>query len=400
MESTNLHLLSTYLKKWSFNDNRIAFNYSFCLGEIYERNRIDLRMNTTTSITNDLLNHIFHRAKELLYGETDEETESRQNGNNIILVNESEVKRKLGVYLTRIIKEYNQNKRNRGRARMISTRSLDFYYNDFEFEPLEDDVKFFVHLNRGVNKINGDLWSNAIDDFKLALAVRPHDVRANKNMALALKKIGSYEEAVPYLKICIKTDETSESLETLASAYIHLKEFKKAETIFKKIAKQFPDSKLAALGRAQIAYKLDKPYLPVLDEIYAVEPEWLREKLAKEWDYTLPDYCDTEECKWNAAIAARYLGFERPIDLTKKAFNGEVPCYFDPEKGTIRFVMQELEHWVKISNRYELYPESYKIYPEKITKEEVAKAQLKETNPKPVKKKTKKEKTEVPAEVE
>ena len=69
-----------------------------------------------------------------------------------------ETQRKLNLFLSKILKEFNTNKRSRGRVRMISSRSMDFYYNDFEYEPLSDQEKFYVHLNRGVNKMNGDLF--------------------------------------------------------------------------------------------------------------------------------------------------------------------------------------------------------------------------------------------------
>ena len=63
----------------------------------------------------------------------------------------------------------------------------------------------------------------------------------------------------------------------------------------------------------------------------------LQEKLKNEWDYKLPAFSDNEDNMWNAGAASRYLGFEKPFDLTRKAFNEELPSYFNSEKGTIRF---------------------------------------------------------------
>jgi tetratricopeptide (TPR) repeat protein len=389
MESAQLFLLSTYLKKWSFNDHRITLNYSFSSDFGYVRNRIEMRTGVPANMVNEFLNGVFHTAKEKLreYNEQND-VENAANANNINLVNEAEVKRKMHAFLSKINREFNHNKKMRGRTKMITTRSLDFYYNDFEFEPLDDHIKFYVHLNRGVNKINGDLWTNAVDDFRLALAIDGEDVMANKYMAEALNKLGRYDDAIDHLKVYSEAENTPESLTSLAAAYIQLNNYKKAEQIFKKIAKEFPESLLAHFGQAQVAYKQGKKYLKLLEKIYESEPVWLKDKLKKEWDYKLPEYAESEDTMWNAAIAARYLGLERPFDLTRKAFNDEIPSYFDSERGTIRFVKKELDAWVEIMNHFELDSEEYKVYEDRLTPEELQKAEI--TIPKRTTRKTKK----------
>ncbi len=377
MEANELYFLSTYLKKWSYTENKFTLNYSFVVGSLYERNRIEMRIGSPVNLLNELLNHAFHRAKERLHKAS--ETADQQNSNdyaNITVVNESEVKRKLSLFLSKILKEFNQNKRSRGKTRMISIRSLDFFYNDFEFQPLDDEIKFYVHMNRGINKINGDLWSNAVDDFTLALEIKPEDATTNKYMALALQKLGRYEDALKHLIIYARKNDSPESLDALAKAYIHLGEFEKAEPIYKDISKRFPDSELAQFGMAQIAYKMGSGYKAILDRIYKKDPERLREYLKKEWDYCMPGYCDNEECMWNAATAARYLGFERPFDLTRKAFNEEIPSYFDSDRGTIRFVKNELDKWVELMNRYNVDGNVYETHPDRLSKKELEKGRV------------------------
>ena len=240
MESINLHLLSTYLKKWSFDDNRIALNYSFCHEHGYERSRFETRIGVPANMANDFLNNVYHTAKERLSeGKNGNGDLNNSLGNNILLVNESEVKRKLGVFLAKVNKEFTQNKRSRGRTRMISTRSLDFYYNDFEFEPLSDHMKFYVHLNRGINKMNGDLWSNAVDDFTLAIELEPENIEANKYMSEALSKLNRFDEAIKHLKIYAETENSPESLSNLSNLYIKLNDFKNAEKVFKQMLKKY-----------------------------------------------------------------------------------------------------------------------------------------------------------------
>jgi len=385
MNFFNLHLLSTYLKKWSYNENKVTFNYSYCCEIGYDRSHIDMRLSSPVNMVNEFLNNVFHRAKEKINEHLQAnaaQTEADEmaiagNGSNIILVNEPEVKRKLSIFFSKILKEFNNNKRSRGRSRIISTRSLDFYYNDFEYEPLSDEIKFYVHLNRGLNKINGDLYSNAVDDLKNALAFKPEDPTANKNIAKALMKLGKFEEAVKHLEVYTQAEKSDVALHQLAQAFMRLGYLDKAEEIYKQIEKEFPGSLYAPFGLAQINYKKGKGFKQKLDRVYKENPEWLAEHLRNEWSYSLPGYEEDEDVKWNAATAARYLGFKRPFDLTRKAFNNELPSYFDSEKGTIRFVKPELDAWVDLVNRYKLEPQNYQTHEDLLTEQEKQKAQRK-----------------------
>lgn len=378
MDSINLYLLSTYLKKWSFGDNRITLNYSFSSEIGYERSHIDMRINSPINMTNEFLNNVFYKAKEKIH-ELILKSEKQEdfNANNISLVNEAETKQKLSTFLTRIVKEFNQNKNARGRSRMISTRSLDFYYNDFEFEPLDDEIKFYVHLNRGANKMNGDLWSNAVGDFKLALEIKPDNLTVNKYMAMALNKLGKFADSVKHLKIYAVAENTAESLSSLIMAYIHLDDYKNADKICTTIEDQFPDSFISKFIKSQLAYRQGKGYKTLLDKIYKKDPEWLQNKIKSEWEFKIPGYQKHQDNLWNAATAARYLGFDRPFDLTRRAFNEEIPSYFNSEKGTIRFVKEELDLWVEIMNRYKIDNEDYSTYADRLLPAEKKKAPVK-----------------------
>ena len=175
MDTGNLHLLSTYLKKWSYQENRISVSYSYFTEFGYGRQAIDMRINSPQNMVNEFLNRAIYKVKEY-YQKSD-----KVDGEiTIKLVNETEAQRKLNLFLSKILKEFNTNKRSRGRVRMISSRSMDFYYNDFEYEPLNDQAKYYVHLNRGVNKMNGDLWAAAIEDLKIALSIDDKDSLVNK----------------------------------------------------------------------------------------------------------------------------------------------------------------------------------------------------------------------------
>ncbi len=362
MEIEELHLLSVYLKKWSYQDNRISISYSYYSRLGYGRNMVDMRINSPQIMVTDFLSNVYYKSKEL-FGSIDE------NGNKspVKLSNESEVKRKLHMYLSKILKEFNANKRTHGKVRMISSRSMDFYYNDFEYEPLDEEGKFYVHMNRGVNKMNGDLWSAAIEDLKIALQFRPDDPEANKYMAQALLKSNQLNESIPYYKKYALAEKSLNSLNELAHAYIKVEDYDAAADLYKEMAKIDPDNLLAKIGQAQIAYLKGKSYTKLLDKINEIDEDWLREYLKNQWEYKLAGYSEDESKMWNAATAARYLGYDRPFDLTKRAFNDEIPCYFDPERGTIRFVKAELDKWVEIQNRYHLDGVDYKVHEDRLT---------------------------------
>jgi tetratricopeptide (TPR) repeat protein len=366
MDTGSLHLLSTYLKKWSYQENRISVSFSYFTELGYGRQAIDMRINSPQNMVNEFLNRSIYKVRE--YYQNSDKVDGEFT---IKLVNENEAQRKLNLFLTKILKEFNTNKRSRGRVRMISSRSMDFYYNDFEYEPLSDQVKFYVHLNRGINKMNGDLWSAAIEDLKIALSFNEEDPLVNKYLAEALLKNQKTEEALPYFEKYAKKEDSLKGYNDLAHAYIKIEKFKQAENVVKKMKSKDPDDLIVKMLEAQIAYLQSKPYLDQLDKIKEIDEEWLRDYLKKSWDFKLPGYHKNDSKMWNAATASRYLGYDRPFDLTKRAFNDEIPCYFDSEKGTIRFVKSELDHWVELQNRYKVDGTIYRVYEDRLSKDEL-----------------------------
>ena len=375
MEAGNLHLLSTYLKKWSYQENRITLSYSYFSESGYTRNKLDMRINSPQIMVNEFLNNLVNKAKDMYQIYSESETVPV-----IKLVNEAEVQRKLHLFLSKILKEFNTNKRSRGRMRMISNRSMDFYYNDFEYEPLDDKAKFYVHLNRGINKMNGDLWSAAIEELQIAITFDEDSPLANKYMAQAYMKSHRIEEALPYFKKFAETENSTDSLNELAHAYTKLGRYKEAENIFTKMKEISPQDILAKIGEAQVAYLSGKKYLTKLDNIKELNELYLKDYLKKSWEYKLPGQNSDESKMWNAATAARYLGYDRPFDLTKRAFNDEIPCYFDPEKGTIRFVKEELDNWIEIMNRYNIDGVQYQVHADRLSKNELEVSKLKSNN--------------------
>jgi tetratricopeptide (TPR) repeat protein len=358
MVQNSIYLLSVYLKKWSYGDNKITFNYTFCSNDHYVRKHKELRVNKVSNMISDLL------------GQVIKESSNQDQKKSRFIENEPEVKSKLNTFFSKIVHEFKHNKKSNGKSRMISSRSIDFYYSDADYEKIDDDVRFYVHLNRGLNKVSGDLWANAVTDFKLALKYRENDITVNKHLAIAYSKLGQFSDAVEPLKVYADYENSAESLNSLAMAYVHLEEYDKADEILKQIADNFDEKSIALFARAQIAYKKGKNYLEYLDEINKNDSAWLVSKLKVDWEYGLSN--EEELTVWNAATAARYLGFERPFDLTKKAFNHEIPSYFDADKGTIRFIKEEIDCWINLHNRYHLDNSVYSVHEDKLTAEEIS----------------------------
>lgn len=361
MEQSTIYILSIYLKKWSYGDNKLTFNYTLCFENEYLRKHKEIRFSKPATMISEILAQLIKDAKNAL-------ADNKKN-NPIILYNEGDAKSKLNTFFSKISNEFKVNKKSNGKSRMISARSVDFYYVDIDYEQISDDVKFFVHLNRGLNKVSGDLWANAVTDFKQAINYRPEDITANKHLALAYEKLGQFSKAVSPLKIYVDSENTPESLNALAMAHVHLGEYDEADEVLKKIAENFDDNSLALFSRAQIAYKKGKKYQVHLDKIQQENSDWLVSKLKTDWEYNLSE--EENLTVWNAATAARYMGFERPFDITKKAFNREIPSYFDADKGTIRFIKEELDCWIELHNRYHLDTDQYVVYADRLSKEEM-----------------------------
>jgi tetratricopeptide (TPR) repeat protein len=357
METVNIHLLSVYLKKWSYGDNKLTLNYSYCTETDYWRGQMQTRISLPHNLAMELMNRVFKEAKEKILNK------NNKNNKKVVFVGESDAIQKLTTFFTKINKEYNNNKRSKGKFKMISSRSMDLYYNEYEYAPLKDNIKFFVHLSRGINKISGEFWQNSIDDFKKALKYNPRDLAANKYIADAYIKIKKYNMAIKHLEKIVELDPSVDNYCSLSNIYAQIGEYQKGEAVLKRLDEKNPNSLPVLYNKAILAYKQGKGYKAKLDKIYKVDPEWLRRKLLNDWDYRR-DGNGNGKNKWNAATAAKYLDFEKPYDLTKKAFNDEVPCYFNSHSGIIRFVKEELDEWVELSNRYNLEDRKYSVHPE------------------------------------
>jgi len=98
MNTGNFHLLSTYLKKWSYQENRISVSYSYFTELGYGRQAIDMRINSPQNMVNELLNRAIYKVKESY-----QNSDQVKGDFTIKLVNETEAQRKLNLFLTKIL---------------------------------------------------------------------------------------------------------------------------------------------------------------------------------------------------------------------------------------------------------------------------------------------------------
>ena len=64
MDICELNILSVYLKKWSYHDNRINLSFSFFTDAGYGRSAVDMRINNPQVMVNEFLNNVVYRTKE------------------------------------------------------------------------------------------------------------------------------------------------------------------------------------------------------------------------------------------------------------------------------------------------------------------------------------------------
>lgn len=361
MIKVNINILSVYLKKWSFDEGRFTLNYAFSANDSYNRCCRVFRISKTERLIDELIQQVKDDSVLAL-------AKKVKGPFELEILQTDQMHLLLKTYFENIIKEFRDKKNASGKSRMKLSRSMDLYYKASEYATLSNQVKFYVHLNRGMNKINGELWGQAVTDLLHAHKFNPKDAKLNKYLAMAYNELGKFSRAILPMQIYATAENTSESLNALAAAYINMDNYEKAEKVYEDIAQKFDEAQLTNYGRAVIAYKQGKKYISFLDKIKKADALWLTKKLKNDWDYSL---CNLEtHTDWNTAAAARYLGFNRPFDLTCKAINHEVPCYYDQDKGTVRFIREELDCWVQLHNRYNLDGRKHDVFVDRLLPEE------------------------------
>ncbi len=84
-----------------------------------------------------------------------------------------------------------------------------FYYSDNKFNEAKTELEKVIRIDpqfQLLNKLSGDIYFEsgnyyqAIQQYKLALALTPNDYILYNNIAITLVRLGRYQEAIPYIE--------------------------------------------------------------------------------------------------------------------------------------------------------------------------------------------------------
>lgn len=285
----------------------------------------------------------------------------------IEIANESLVRQQFHNYLNRFISEKNSGKKKKGKTTKSMPSYLDIYHELQDISFLPKNVQFFLVLNWAKKYYDREDYHKAIDPLRKLIKLKPEYGLAYKMLARSLKKNRKYDEAMRYYEKYAKVDKSLDAKLDLAKSYRKGKLFDKSDKIYQDVLQDFPEDKEARIGIAQIKYAQNNPdYMAILELLYEEDAAWLKKWLIEEFNFRI--YISSKT-SMKPNQAARYLGYEKPYQLTQMAFRNEIPSHFNPTKARISFYKEELENWAKVCNRFNLLPEEVKLYPDAIAKE-------------------------------
>lgn len=285
----------------------------------------------------------------------------------IEIANESLVRQQFHNYLNRLISEKNSGKKKKGKTAKTMPSYLDIYHELQDISFLPKNVQFFLVLNWAKKYYDREDYHKAIDPLRKLIKLKPEYGLGYKMLARSLKKNRKYDEAMRYYEKYAKVDKSLDAKLDLAKSYRKGKLFDKSEKIYQDILQDFPEDKEARIGITQIKYAQNNPdYMTILEQLHAEDAAWVKKWLIEEFNFRI--YISSKT-SMKPNQAARYLGYEKPYQLTQMAFRNEVPSHFNPTKARISFYKEELENWAKVCNRFHLLPEEVKLYPDAIANE-------------------------------
>jgi tetratricopeptide (TPR) repeat protein len=285
----------------------------------------------------------------------------------IEIANESLVRQQFHNYLNRLFSEKNGIKKKKSRTAKSIPSYLDIYPELRDISFLPRNVQFFLMLNWAKKYYDREDYHKAIDPLRKLIKLKPEYGLGYKMLARSLKKNRKYDEAMRYYEKYAKVDKSLDARLDLAKSYRKGKLFDKSEKIYQNILQDFPEDKEARIGIAQIKYAQDDPdYLTILELLHEEDATWLKKWLIEEFNFRI--YVSSKT-SMKPNQAARYLGYDKPYQLTQMAFRNEVPSHFNPTKARISFYKEELDNWAKVCNRFKLLPKEIKLYPDAIANE-------------------------------
>ena len=351
MAKTEVNLISLEIRKWVLEAKRLHLRLSYIIGEQEYQTIIELSLTQAPDMVGEFISKFATEAES-------------KTGDGIVIANEELIRPKLSGYFKKILSELNHSKPRKGQARMILSSYFDVYNENQDLSFLPSNLQFYVLLNWARRYYEKDEFTHAIDPLKKLLKINRDYGIAYKWLARSLKKMRKYEEAMRYYELYARVDKSVDAKLDLAKSYRKGKLFDKSEKIYKDLLNKEPKNKEARIGLVQIKFaRMEKDYLPILDDLHQEDPNWLYKWLTEEFNFRI---YNSPKTTLPAIQAAQYLGYEKAFEITQKAFKNEIPSHFNPSKARMTFYKEELENWAEIINRYQILDQRIKLQPDKI----------------------------------
>ena len=355
MSTHEISLIAIDIRKWDLETQKLALTSYFVIHNEERSAQFEISLLQPTDMVEEFLGKLKYQVAKSLF-------ENEESAPEIEIESESFLRQKLYSYFRKILGELNNPRRKKGQPKMIYTTHMDVYNENQDISFLPKDIQFFVVLNWARRYYEREDYQKAIEPLKRLLKLNPEFGLGYKWLARSLKKIRKFEEAMRMYEKYAEVDGSLDSWLDLAKSYRKGKLFDKSEKIYHDILEKYPNDKEARIGLAQIKYARKEPdYIEILDALHEEDPEWLKEWLTEEFNFRI--YVP-EKTMLSPLQAAKFLGYDKVLDLTQKAFKNEVPSHFNPAKARLTFYKEELENWAFVMNRYNTLAEEVKLYPE------------------------------------
>ncbi len=354
MSTHEISLIAIDIRKWDLETQKLALTSYFVLNNEEQSGQFEISILQPPDMVEEFLGKLKYTVAKSFF-ETEEAPE-------IEIESESFLRQKLYNYFRKILMELNNPRRKKGQPKMIYSTHMDVYNENQDISFLPKEIQFFVILNWARRYYEREDYQKAIEPLKKLLKLKPDFGLGYKWLARSLKKIRKFEEAMRMYEKYAEVDDSLDAWLDLAKSYRKGKLFDKSEKIYHDILEKYPGDKEARIGLAQIKYARKEPdYIEILDELHQEDPEWLKEWLTEEFNFRI--YVP-EKSMLSPLQAAKFLGYEKVLDLTQRAFKNEVPSHFNPAKARLTFYKEELENWAFVMNRYNTLGQEVKLYPD------------------------------------
>ncbi len=359
MANYEITLIAMDVRKWDLETQKLGLTSYYVIDNEEKSSQFEISILQPPEMVEEFLGKLRYSCEQAL------RKQEEDDGLEVEFESETFLRQKLYNYFKRILMELNNPRRRKGQPKMIFTTHMDVYNENQDISFLPKEIQFFVVLNWVRKYYEKEDYQKAIEPLRKLIKIKPDFGLAYKWLARSLKKIRKYDEAMRFYEKYAEVDGSLDSLLDLAKSYRKGKVFDRSEQIYHEILEKYPGEKEARIGLAQIQYARKEPgYLEILEELHREDPEWLKQWLVEEFNFRI--YVP-QKTLLSPVQAARFLGYERVLELTQKAFKNEVPSHFNPTKARLSFYKEELENWAMVMNRFHCFDQEIRLYPERLT---------------------------------